>query len=288
MTAQPPLHSYLLLDGAQIDRLVARLYGLEESPSLHLLYQQSTYEALADVGPLLVAVRPHSELAQVFNQEWRATAGIWLESDASEGDLAGYLRSLIHAQVDGATVLLRYYDPRIMQLWLGAMDADERDPLMGPVTRIRLPTDSGAELELLRKNKPKTYAHYDDTPWLRLSQAQLEQMNQAKHACFDQRLLAHLQRFFPEALQGMDAATQQQFAALCRQSAARHGYSAADEVTRWAGLLVELGSDFPQAPEHDAYRQLLEQRGPLPAQRLDNLIAELHCQLLRTDKESVA
>jgi hypothetical protein len=86
----------------------------------------------------------------------------------------------------------------------------------------------------------------------------------------------------------MDAATQQQFAALCRQSAARHGYSAADEVTRWAGLLVELGSDFPQAPEHDAYRQLLEQRGPLPAQRLDNLIAELHCQLLRTDKESVA
>jgi hypothetical protein len=288
MTAQPPRHSYLLLDGAQIDGLVARIYGLEESPSLHLLYQQSTYEALAEVGPLLVPVRPHSELAQVFNQEWRTTAGIWLESDVSEDDLVDYLRSLIHAQVDGTTVLLRYYDPRIMQLWLGAMDADERDPLMGPVTRIRLPTDSGAELQLLRENKPKAYAHYNDRPWLRLSQAQLEQMNQAKHACFDQRLLAHLQRFFPESLQGMDAAAQQQFAALCRQSAAHHGYSSADEVARWAGLLAELGSDFPQAPGHDVYRQLLEQRGPLPAQRLDNLIAELHCQLLRTDKESVA
>lgn len=289
MTAQPPLHSYLLLDGAQIDGLVARIYSLEESPSLHLLYQQSTYEALADVGPLLVAVRPHSELAQVFQQEWRATAGIWLESDASEDALVEHLRSLIHVRLEGdQTTLFRYHDPRIMALWLGAMKADERDPLMGPVERIRLSTDSAAELMLLRENKPQTFARYDDTPWLRLSREQLEHMSQAKHACFDRRLLAHLQRFFPESLQGMDAAAQQQFAALCRQSAARCGYSAADEVTRWAGLVAELGSDFPQAPEHETYRLLLEQRGPLPAQRLDNLIAELQCQLLRTDKESVA
>jgi hypothetical protein len=289
MTAQAPLHSYLLLDGAQINGLVARIYGLEESPSLHLLYQQSTYEALADVGPLLVAVRPHSELAQVFQQEWQATAGIWLESDASEDDLVEHLRSLIHVRLEGdQTTLFRYHDPRIMALWLSALKTDERDPLMGPVKRLLLPTDSGAELELLRENKPQAFARYANTPWLRLSQEQLEQMTQAKHACFDQRLLAHLQRFFPESLQGMDAAAQQQFAALCRQSAARYGYSAADEVTRWAGLLAELGSDFPQAPEHNTYRQLLEQRGPLPAQRLDNLIAELQCQLLRTDKESVA
>ena len=113
-------------------------------------------------------------------------------------------------------------------------------------------------------------------------------MNQAKHARFDERLLEHLHRFYPELLQHMDVVVQQRFAALCRQSAARYGYSAADEVTRWAGLMIELGSDFPQAPEHEIYQQLLEQRGPLPAQHLDNLIAELQRQLLRTDKESVA
>lgn len=289
MTAQPPLHSYLLLDCAQINGLAARIYALEESPSLHLLYQQSAYEALADVGPLLVAVRPHSELTQVFQQEWQATAGIWLESDASEDNLLEHLRSLIHVRLEGdQTTLFRYHDPRIMTLWLGPLKADERDPLMGPVKRIRLTADSGMEMTLLRENKPQAFARYDDRPWLRLSQAQLEYMNQAKHACFDQRLLAHLQHFFPESIQGMDAAARQQFAAQCRQSAARYGYSAADEVTRWAGLLVELGGDFPQAPEHDTYRQLLEQRGPLPAQRLDNLIAELQRQLLRTDKESVA
>ncbi|RRU76749.1 DUF4123 domain-containing protein [Stutzerimonas xanthomarina] len=289
MTALSLMNSYLLLDGAQIDGLAAKIYALEESPLLHLLYQQSAYEALAEVGPLLVAVRPHSELAQVFQQEWQATAGIWLESDASEDDLVEHLRSLIHVRLEGEqTTLFRYHDPRIMALWLGPLNADERDPLMGPVQRIRLPAGSGAKLALLRENKPQTFARYDDTPWLRLSQEQLEQLNQAKHARFDQRLLAHLQRFFPESLQGMDAAAQQQFVTLCRQSAARYGYSAADEIARWAGLLAELGSDFPQAPEHDTYCQLLEQRDLLPAQRLDNLIAELQCQLLRTDKESVA
>ena len=83
MTALSQLNSYLLLDGAQIDGLAAKIYVLEESPSLHLLYQQSVYEALAEVGPLLVAVRPHSELAQVFQQEWQAPAGFWRESYAS-------------------------------------------------------------------------------------------------------------------------------------------------------------------------------------------------------------
>lgn len=281
--------SYLLLDGAQIDGLIARLYALEDAPAVHPLYLQTVYEALADVGPMLVLLNPNSELAQVFNQQWRLTAGVWLESDAQEDELVEHLRSLIHARIDDSlTVLLRYYDPRIMRLWLGPLKAEERDALLGPISLVRLPDDQGADELLRRETQQSSFARYQDTPWLRLSQAQLDDMNQAKLACFDQRLVAHLQRHYPECLQGLDAQGQQQWAAQCRQSAARYGYSAANDVTRWASLSAELGSDFPAAPAHEVYRQLLEQRGPLPAQRLDNLIAELHQHLLRTDKESVA
>lgn len=283
MTAQPPLHSYLLLDGAQIDGLVARIYGLEESPSLHLLYQQSAYEALAEVCPLLVAVHPHSELAQVFQQEWQATAGIWLESDASEDDLVEHLRSLIHAQVEGVTVLLRYYDPRITRLWLGPLTAKERDVLLGPVKRIRLADDT-AETGIERQSALVEPARYADTPWLSLSQEQLASMSQAKHDDFDRCLLAHVQRFYPTCLQHLDGAAQRQWAVHCRQSAAGYGYSSAAEVSRWAGLLAELGHDFPAAPTRAAYRTLLAQPGVLPSQRLDNLMTELQ----RPDTESPA
>jgi hypothetical protein len=216
-------------------------------------------------------------------------ARIWLESDAELEALIEHLRSIVHARVDEAvTVLLRYYDPRITPLWLGPMQADERDAVLGPISRIRVPGESGAEHEFRRESRAGSSGQYHATPWLRLTQAQLEHMNQAKQSCFDQRLLTHLQQHYPECLSGLDALQQQQWAAQCRHGAARYGYSAAADVTRWASLCAELGSDFPQALEHAAYRQLLEQRGPLPAQRLDNLITELHRQLLRADKEPVA
>ena len=66
-TAQTPL-SYLLLDGAQIDQLVAQIYTLEAEPSLYLLYQHSAYAALAEVGPVLVRVEPHTPLAAHFSE----------------------------------------------------------------------------------------------------------------------------------------------------------------------------------------------------------------------------
>lgn len=279
--------NYLLLDGAQIDGLLGCIYSLEDSPSIYPLYQQSAYEALAEVGPLLVAVSPRSALAQVFQREWQTTAGIWLESDAAEVVLVEHLRSLIHAQVEGVTVLLRYYDPRITRSWLGPMTASERDGLLGPVSRIRLPDDT-SEAGLLRLSPQVETARYADTPWVMLSQEQLEQMTQAKQTDFEQRLLVHVQAFYPDCLLNLDAGAQRTWAASCRASAAHYGYSSSADVTRWASLLAELGSDFPNGPGHEAYRSLLAQSGSLPAQRLDNLINELQRQLLRTDKESVA
>jgi hypothetical protein len=278
---------YLLLDGAQFDGLMQQVYLLHEAIDCTLLYQKTAYEALAEVGPLLVAVRPLSELAQVFQREWQATAGIWLESDADEAVLVEHLRSLIHAQVEGVTVLLRYYDPRIIRSWLGPMTDNERDVLLGPVSRIRLADDT-PETCLQRLSQQVEPARYTDTPWVRLSQAQLEQMTQAKQEGFEQRLLAHVKDFYPACLHDLDAAAQRQWLANCRASAAYYGYSGSADVTRWASLLAELGSDFPKAPDHEIYRALLAQSGRLPAQRLDSLINELQRQMLRTYKESVA
>lgn len=275
--------NYLLLDGAQIEGLSGRLYDLEADPSIELLYQRTAYADLADVGPLLIALDPGSELAQVFTREWQTSAGIWLESDADAAVLVEHLRSLVHARVEGVTVLLRYYDPRITRLWLGPLTAKERDVLLGPVQRIRLPDDTAAT-GIERQSALVEPARYADTPWLSLSREQLAHMSQAKLDDFDRCLLAHVQRFYPTCLQHLDGAAQRQWVAHCRQSAAGHGYSSAAEVSRWAGLLAELGDDFPAAPAHAAYRTLLAQPGVLPSRRLDNLMAEL----LRPDTESPA
>ncbi|HCS45578.1 MAG TPA: DUF4123 domain-containing protein [Pseudomonas sp.] len=272
--------AYLLLDRAQIEHLPERLFELE-STTFQSLYQTTAYSPLEEVGPVLVPVSPNSPLAQTFFRDWSATCGVWLESEAQEAVVLEHLRSLIHVRVEGdVTVLFRYHDPRIAALWLAQLPACERDRLMGPVRRIRLP-----ELDIHQQNPDQPAAPYADRPWLFLSPEQLEHLSTAQRQRFAQRLIEHCQQYFPEYLQGLDAFALQQWASQCQHRAGRHGYSAIDEVLLWARFHAALGTDFPDAPAHAAYRSMLAEPGVSPEQRLDNLNTELTRQQL-TDKES--
>ena len=271
--------AYLLLDRTRIERLPERLFELG-STTFRSLYRNTAYGPLEEVGPALVPVSPDSPLAQRFFQEWSMTCGIWLESEAQEEVVLGHLRSLIHVRVEGdVTVLFRYHDPRIAALWLTSLPAFERDRLMGPVRLIRLP-----ELEIHQENPDQPAALYAHEPWLLLSAHQLEHLGSAQRQHFAQQLIEHGQRNFPEYLQGLDDEALHQWASHCQQHAGRHGYSAIDEVLLWAHFHAVLGSDFPDAPAHASYRNMLTEPGLSSRQRLDNLNAELMRRQL-IDKE---
>lgn len=271
--------AYLLLDSAQIDNLPNRLFELVGSTPYHSLYLNTAYSALVTLSPVLVPVTPGSPLADTFTHEWSATTGIWLESEASEADVVQHLRSLIHARIEGdVTVFFRYYDPRITHLWLADLPPRERDWLMGPIRLISLPESIYPGAFIRQENPEQRTAQYAHKPWLFFAQEKLGHMNQAKRQRFAQKLIEHCQRYFPRRLQGLDLAAQQQWAAACERSAARHGYSAADEVTDWVTFHAVLGDEFPNAVDHAVYRQILNEKGVLPAQRLENLSAELQRQ----------
>lgn len=279
--------AYVLLDPAQIEHLPERLFELNAGAQVRALYQHTVYHALASLGPVLIRVQPHSELAQTFTREWAASAGIWLESEAPEQVLCEHLRSLIHARVEGgATVFFRYYDPRITALWLSDLPPSQRDRLMGPVRLIRLPQALHATGHICQET-PQPAAQYAPIPWLALTAEQLEHLSSAKRQCFTRQLIEHGLRFFPEQLNALHSDALQQWAVGCQQSAARQGYSAIDEVMAWARLYAVLGEDFPTRAEQTVYRQLLAEPGVSPAQRLDNLNSELNRQLL-TDKGPLA
>lgn len=271
--------AYLLLDQIQIENLPERLFELAGGVMLHSLFQRTAYSALDKAGPVLVAVTPDSPLAQVFLQEWSTTAGLWLESQADEGALLEHLRSLIHARVEGdVTVLFRFYDPRITALWLADRPAAERDRLMGPVHLIRLP---GLQIQQQTEQPAIPYA---DRPWLVLTGEQLDHLNSAKRQTLTRQLIEHVLRYFPKCLGSQEPTALQPWAMDCQASAARNGFSAADEVLLWARFYAVLGADFPNGPEHGVYRQLLAEPGVVPRQRLDNLNNALTHQLL-TDKD---
>lgn len=270
------MRTYLLLDSIQIPELYARLYQLAQITTVHSLYLSTQYAELASIGPVLVAVEPGSALAQTFHEQWQEKAGIWLESDAAETTLVAHLRSLIHVGLEGGVcAFFRYYDPRITRLWLEDLSSEKRDRLMGPVRLIRLPNTDGSERVLRQQNPDQPCASYAATPWLGLSEKELEHLSHAQRECFSQQLIAHCQRYFPQCLQGLSPQAQQDWALGCQRNAARQGYSARDEVMAWVGLYATFGDEFPDAAEHVVYRRLLAERGVLPEQRLDHVLDEL-------------
>ncbi len=273
--------AYLLLDSALIENLPRHLLSLGQFMPCHPLYLTTDYTELADCGPLLVPVVPDSPLAQLFNAQWRLQAGLWLETEAPEPVLLDHLRSLVHASLDGdVTTFFRYHDPRIARVWLQDLAPAERGRVMGPIQSIRLPAEDGSELSIINTD-PMPGQRYAPIPWLRLSAAQLEHLSAARYRQFDQHLIEHCQRYFPNALKGLDSPAQYAWAKACRDSAKRHGYSTKDEITRWVSLYALLGAHFPDEPVPQAYRKILATRGRSPAQRLDDLIDELTLQWVR-------
>lgn len=280
---------YLVLDGAQIDGLLRRIYELEPDPEFHLLYQQTRYAELADVGPVLVRAEPSSNLYAEFQSHWMATAGVRFDSPMPESSLVEHLRSLIHLRTSGDVVLLfRYYDPRILHLWLESLNDAERAHAMGPIANIQLLDPQTGQTQVYQNPTLTDGQAYDSAPWLQMDSDQLAQLNMARQQCFDQRLIEHVNTWFPACLANVGEQGRQEWAAQCRSQAAEYGYSTAREVARWAGCTALLGSQFPTAPEHEIYRALLTEPQATPMQRLDNVMMEIQRHLLTQDKEPVA
>lgn len=286
----PGTTRYLLLDGAKIENLPARVYSLDENPIVEWLYHSTPLHEVFDVGPALVVLRANTALEKAFTEDWQNDAGLIIESDAPIQQLTEHLRSLIHVRVPGdASMLFRYYDPRVMRHWLPPMSPAEKDHLMGPIRRVRLPAREGQQEQwIVREQDRQSAQQYAERPWLYLDEQQLQQLNQGKLELFDQQLLEHVNTYFPDCLAQRSSTEQQQWAVLCREGAASHGYSAPKEVARWSALVAEHGTEFPRAPEHQAYREILQQPTLNATQRLDALLVELHRHWLLTDKESFA
>jgi hypothetical protein len=280
---------YLLLDGAKIENLPARVYSLDENPIVEWLYHSTPLQEVFDVGPALVVLRANTALEKAFIEDWQNDAGLIIESDAPIQQLTEHLRSLIHVRVTGDASMLFRYDPRVMRHWLPPLSPAEKDHLMGPIRRVRLPArEDQSEQWIVREHDRQNAQQYAERPWLYLDEQQLQQLNQGKLEVFDQQLLEHVHTYFPDCLAQLSTADQREWAVLCREGATSHGYSAPKEVVRWSALVAEHGTMFPQAPEHLAYREILQQPTLNATQRLDALLEELHRHWLLTDKESFA
>ncbi len=124
---------FALLDAARDDRVLDLLCNSEEQ--YQSLYEGKQGEDLAKFAPYLVQLPKDSQLLVALIQEgWGKSWGVYLTSASDLQEVRRHLRHFLQVLLpDGKQVYFRFYDPRVMRVFLPTCAPDETTQFFGPI-----------------------------------------------------------------------------------------------------------------------------------------------------------
>jgi hypothetical protein len=125
---------YAVLDGASAPDLLQAL--ARHQPEYECLYRGELAPDMAEVAPYLIHLEPESEFADwVLTNGWGKHWGIFAIADEDLRAMRRHFRTfLIVYDSNGKPLYFRYYDPRVLRLYLPTCNADELKTVFGPVS----------------------------------------------------------------------------------------------------------------------------------------------------------
>ena len=130
--------TFVLLDAAQL------LDKLEKAQALNSnyvsLYNGQSREALSIVAPYLFSFQIESDFAVWLAESgWGRSWGIYFSSDASPQELHHHFRKFLIVQNEnGQELYFRFYDPRILRVFLPTCDEEQLRGFFGPVSHFMM------------------------------------------------------------------------------------------------------------------------------------------------------
>jgi hypothetical protein len=130
-----PLGTYAILDAARDDKIYPALTQAD-TESL-CLYLGEKAEELATVAPYLLCLTQEDPFTQwLMNNGWGKSWGIFVRSSASLKELHRHFRKYLMVYDEKGTPLyFRYYDPRVLRVYLPTCNESELKTFLGPVER---------------------------------------------------------------------------------------------------------------------------------------------------------
>jgi hypothetical protein len=157
---------YALLDAAREPSVLKVI--LESKEEHQSLYEGPQGAQLAHFAPYLIRV-PHDSLLlyTLARQAWSKSWGVFVTCDVSLKELRTHFRHFLTVKLpDGSQVYFRYYDPRVLRLFLPTCYPEETTQFFGPVKHF-----------LMEAEDPKLALHFTrgakgtDTKELQLASA---------------------------------------------------------------------------------------------------------------------
>ncbi len=126
---------YAILDAAREPVIYSKLAASNNRKVCLLIGDQA--RKLATVAPYLVELGETDSFTQwILEKGWAKSWGIFLESKAPFVQLRNHLRTFLRvADEDGNISFFRYYDPRVLRVFLPTCDAKQLETMFGAVVR---------------------------------------------------------------------------------------------------------------------------------------------------------
>jgi Domain of unknown function (DUF4123) len=140
-----------MLDGASVPGLLERLDS-EPSVEAACLLRGKLAPDMAEVAPYLVKLDPESEFTQwVVGTGWGQHWGSFVTSQQGFRKLHSHLRALtLVYRRDGTPLYFRYYDPRVLRVFLPTCSPEQLKQMFGPVDAFLAENDGGDALSIFR------------------------------------------------------------------------------------------------------------------------------------------
>lgn len=126
---------YAILDTARDDDIYGKILACELEGGC--LYQGQQAVELAHVAPYLIWLHKDDDFTEwVLNNGWGDSWGIFVESSVTIEELMQHFRKFLKvSDEEGNLLMFRYYDPRVLRVYLPTCNEAELEYVFGPVER---------------------------------------------------------------------------------------------------------------------------------------------------------
>lgn len=144
---------FAVLDGASVPDLLDALY--EHQPENECLYRGEIKPDIAEVAPYLVLLADDSAFTDwVLSEGWGNHWGIFAVAREELAAMRRHFRRyLIVHDPDGKPLYFRYYDPRVLRVYLPTCNAEELGTVFGPVECFLLEDEASQTALCFRINE---------------------------------------------------------------------------------------------------------------------------------------
>jgi hypothetical protein len=150
---QVPLQTFMILDAARDDGIFQKLADLDTE--VLCLYIGDKAVELATVAPYLINLKREDSFTQwLLMSGWGKSWGIFLQSSAPFKELHRHFRKflMVHDE-EGTPFYFRFYDPRVLRIYLPTCNEKELEAVFGPVSCYYVENRDSSEMIEFRCSK---------------------------------------------------------------------------------------------------------------------------------------